>query len=172
MKVIAKPDRIAGVTLVELLVTIVILSIMVAAVISGIGMLVSRSADPLVTQKSLLLAQAYADEILTKRFADATPLGGIPPVTGAAACLVGPESGEVRSGFDDVDDYDGVDDAPPLLQTGVGVSGYDDYRVTVAVACAGTALGLAADGYAKAVTINIFDPTGRSLTFLSYRGNY
>ncbi len=172
MKVIAKPDGVAGVTLIELLITIVILAIMVVAVVSGISTSISRSADPLITHKSVLLAQAYADEILTKRFTEDTPIGGVPAVTGTAACVAGPNGVEGRADFDDVDDYDGVDDAPPVLQTGAALDGYGDYRVTVGVACAGTALGLAANEYAKAVTINVFGPGGRALTFTSYRGNY
>ncbi|MCB1691709.1 MAG: prepilin-type N-terminal cleavage/methylation domain-containing protein [Pseudomonadales bacterium] len=171
MKAIANPDAARGVTLIELLITIVVLSIAIVAIVSGISASTSRSVDPLIQHKSVLLAQAYMDEILGKRFAEATPVGGMPPVTGASACSIGSD-GETRTAFDDVDDYDGLDESPPQLQTGFAVADYADFRVTVAVACAGTALGLANNADAKSIAVTITSPDARALTFTAFRGNY
>ncbi len=172
MKATATPKRARGVTLVELLTTIVIIGIALAAVTSSVTQSVRRSADPLIQHKMILLGQAYADEILGKRFSESTPIGGIPAVTGAAACTIGSEAGEARALFDDVDDYDGLVESPPQLQSGAALNGYNDFSASVSVSCAGTALGLGNDYDAKVIDISISSADGRSTAFRVYRGNY
>lgn len=162
----------AGVTLIEMLITIVVLGIALTATVSALSATVARSADPLIQQRTVLLVQAYFEEIMTKRYAEVTPVGGVPAATGAAACATGIEAGETRSTFDDVDDYDGLDDSPPQLQTGTVVGDYAEWRVTAAVSCAGLALGFANDHDAKAVTLTVAAPVGNPTSFTVYRGNF
>ncbi len=176
MKVRVIPEvrgkRAGGVTLVELVITIVIISIALVITVSVIATSVSRSADPLIQHKAVLLAQAYFDEILTKRFAEQTPTGGVPPATDASVCTVGSESGETRARFDDVDDYDQLDEKPPQLQTGANPGDYAEYRVQVSVTCSGLALGLGSDSDAKLITLTVTPPVIGPVTFTAYRGNY
>ncbi len=164
--------RSEGITLIEMVMTIVILSIALLATVSVIAKSVTQSADPLIQHKSVLLAQAYFDEILTKRFAEQTPVGGVPAVIGVALCTVGSDGGEGRSSFDDVDDYDLLDEQPPQLQTGVNLADYADYRVQASVSCSGLALGLANDYDAKMVTVTITPPVIGATSFTSFRANY
>lgn len=166
------PGQCQGVTLIELLATIVIISIALAAVSASVGNTVSRSADPLIQHRTVLLAQAYAEEVLGKRFAESTPLGGVPAATDASVCTLGAEGGETRALFDDVDDYHGLSESPPALQSGSALNGYTDYTAAVSVSCAGTALGLANNHDAKAIDISITAPDGRTSGFRVYRGNY
>jgi MSHA pilin protein MshD len=161
-----------GVTLIEMLITIVVLSIALVAMTSVVDGSVSRSADPLIQHRSVLLAQAYADEILSKRFAETTPVGGVPAATDASVCITGSEAGETRTDYDDVDDYDTLTDSPPELQTATDFTQYADFSVSVAVACTGIAMGFSNDYDVKAITITINSPDGRTLAFTSYRGNY
>ncbi len=160
-----------GVTLIEMVMTIVILSIALVATIMVISSSVNRSANPLIQHKSVLLAQAYFDEILTKRFAEETPVGGVPAAT-TGVCSVGGEAGESRELFDDVDDYDLLDEMPPKLQTDVNLNDYSEYRVQVSVACAGTSLGLTNNYDAKLITVTIDPPEISTMTFTAYRANY
>lgn len=166
------PESNRGVTLIELLATMVIIGIALAAVTASVSGSVSRSADPLIQHKTIKLAQAYSDEILGKRFAESTPVGGVPPATDASVCNVGPEAGENRATFDDVDDYDGLSESPPQLQSGLPLSGYDDFSATITVTCAGLALGLGNDHDAKAIDIAITGADGRASAFRVFRGNY
>ncbi|MEM7363991.1 MAG: type II secretion system protein, partial [Pseudomonadota bacterium] len=139
---------------------------------SVISSSVSRSADPLITHRAVLIAQAYADEILGKRFSESTPVGGVPPATDASVCTVGAEGGESRPTYDDLDDYDGLSDSPPALQSDTDFSRYDGYTVSVSVTCAGTALGFANNHDAKSVSITITSPDNRTAVFSLYRGNF
>ena len=160
-----------GVTLIELIITIVILSIAVVSVVSAISGTVGRSADPLWQTKALQLAQAYLDEIGTKRFDEDAGNGGVPP-DDSGVCDIGAEGGETRATYDDVDDYDGVDDMPPVLQTASGFANYGGYRVQVAVVCAGTEVGGANNNAAKRIDVTVTPPGQSSLVFSLYRGNF
>ena len=65
-----------GATLVELVMTIVIISVAIAGVVGAFSLIAGRSADPLNQTRAVALAQLYIDEILARRFAEASPNGG------------------------------------------------------------------------------------------------
>lgn len=160
--------RPAGATLVELVITIVIIGVAVAGVAGAFATIVGRSADPLDQSRAVALAQLYMDEILTKPFDQNTPAGGIPPYSGG--CSIGAESGETRATFNDVDDYHGINQEQPTSPLGL-LTGYGSFRVSVTVACAGTELGLAAAA-AKRVALTIVTPSAQSYVFSAYRVNF
>ena len=106
----------AGMTMIELVVTIVILAIALLGITFAIQGGVSRSADTTLQVRTVALAQAYLDEILGKRFDENTRVRGVPPCRLSApagrkcSTTLGPEAGEIRSRYDDVDDYNGLDE--------------------------------------------------------------
>lgn len=162
------PQR--GATLVELVMTIVIISIAIAGVVGAFSLIAGRSADPLNQSRAVSLAQLYMDEILAKRFAEGSPVGG--GQTAAPDCgNLGPDGGESRNDFDDVDDYDGLDNTPTSSEE-IALSGYGEFNVSISVACAGSEVGLAADNLAKRIDILITDPSGNDYQFSAYRGNF
>jgi MSHA pilin protein MshD len=118
------------------------------------------------------------EEILARRFDEATPLGGVPACdpSGTPCSSIGVDAGESRALFDDVDDYDGVDDSPPQNAEGVDRLNYAGYRVRVSVAYADaaeqTAYGLDGASDAKPITVTVSHPTGSALVFSAYKGNY
>ena len=162
-----------GMTLVEMVISIVIISIAMTAMLSAFSTSMGRSADPLWKTKSLKLAQAYLDEILSKKYDANTPLGGIPaPNSSSISCSVaGPASGG-RDNYDTVDDYNDLSDNPPKLVTNTNMTGYDDYTVNVTVVCAGNDVGLSNNKYAKLITVTVISPNGSSMPFSVYRGNF
>lgn len=160
--------RPAGATLVELVITIVIIGVAVAGVAGAFATIVGRSADPLDQSRAVALAQLYMDEILTKPFDHNTPAGGIPPYSGG--CNIGAESGETRATFNDVDDYHGINQEQPTSPLGL-LAGYGSFRVSVTVTCAGTELGLAAAA-AKRIALTIVTPSAQSYVFSAYRVNF
>ncbi|WP_404368102.1 prepilin-type N-terminal cleavage/methylation domain-containing protein [Marinobacter sp.] len=159
----------AGATLVELVMTIVIISIAIAGVVGAFALITGRSADPLNQTRAVELAQLYMDEIITKKYNDNTPQGGRPKQT-SNLCDIGPEAGESRDTFDDVDDYHNLVDEPPAAADGA-LTGYNGFRVTVTVTCAGSQVGLAnEDG--KRIDLSIVAPGDQSFVFSAYRANF
>ena len=106
-----------GVTLVELLVSIVIISIAATAVLGVLSMTTAGSADPMIRHQAAAVAEAYLEEILLKPLVD--PDG----VDGEA----------MRANFDDLDDYDGLSDAGVRDQFGNTLAGLGSYNVAVSV---------------------------------------
>jgi MSHA pilin protein MshD len=59
-----------GMTLVELVITIVIIGIASAALFSSMAAITARSADPMLRQQSLALAEAYLEAITMRPYAE------------------------------------------------------------------------------------------------------
>ncbi|MGM0449306.1 MAG: type IV pilus modification PilV family protein, partial [Pseudomonadota bacterium] len=57
-------QRQSGVTLIEMVITMVIVSVAIAGVVGGYSLVVGRSADTLYQSRTTALGQAYLDEIL------------------------------------------------------------------------------------------------------------
>lgn len=134
----------SGVTLIEMVLTIVILAIALVAISGMLSSGVGRSSDTTIELRAAALAQSYLDEILGKRFDENSHPRGIPPCRSNCTLIAnfGPDNlgpgTEARADFDDVDDYDeldeGQDDLNPLQDAnGDPRVGYDNFRVHVSV---------------------------------------
>jgi MSHA pilin protein MshD len=113
----------AGATLIELIVSIVILSVAAVGIMMVITQTTMNSANPMIRVQGTAILQAYMEEILSQPLTD--PAGGD---TGSA------EAGETRATYDDVTDYNGLTDTTGARdQQGNLISGLGGYNVTVAV---------------------------------------
>ena len=172
MKVVANHKKQSGVTLVELVITIVVLGIALSALVSSLSQGIGQSSTPMWEGKALELQQAYLDEILAMAFDDATPVGGGEVLAADNPCTLSNE-GQARTNFDDVDDYNGLNDTPPvLIDSTIDMSQYAQYQVTAGVSCAGTEVGLSNDRLAKRITVTVTAPAGVSRTVSVYKGNF
>lgn len=173
-------NRQKGVTLVELVISIVVLSIAMVALMYSFSASMTGSGDPLWRNKTLKLAQLYLDEILAKRYDENTPLGGLPFVGSPSCSGLGPDSGETsRADFDDVDDYHDPNPQVPSSLTGALDTSYSNYRITINVECddslAVGALdpgGNVSNAQAKKISVMITPPNQPTLTFAVYKGNF
>lgn len=155
--------NIKGVTLIELIVFLVVVSIALVAVLKVFNFGAINSVDPIMRTKALELAQARLDEILSRKYDENTPSGGVPACNSneGVSCL-----GIVAdSGFDDVGDYQF---APAITQSG--------FVVTSSVVNAGGDLGLT-NNEARLVTVNVSIPVlhsanNTSITLSAYKVNY
>lgn len=116
-------QRQSGVTLIELVITIVIVSVAIAGVVGAYSLVVGRSADTLYQSRSTALGQAYLDEILARRFGPGVGPGGNPPASGCNDTATG--GGKPRSRYTSVNDYQGLENDPPELISGSFDSTYD-----------------------------------------------
>lgn len=146
-----RPQR--GMTLVELVITIVIIGIAAAALFSAMASITARSADPMLRQQSLMLAEAYLEEILAQAYAD-------PGATSTCG----------RACFDDVTDYHGLNDKPPRDALDNVLTQLLGYRLQVSVSDKSLTDGATVP--ARYVEVRVTDPAGQELILGGYRGNY
>jgi len=166
-----------GFTLVELIITLMLISIAVLGISYALGFGLRHQSDAIWQIKSVALAESYLEEILARRFDENSPSGGVPPCSPATtACSTVFDDSESRADFDDVDDYNGLDDSPPKDAQGNVRSGYDGYRVQATVRYADaaevTAFGLDDVTDAKLITITVSSPTRAGMSFSVIRGNF
>jgi MSHA pilin protein MshD len=186
-----------GVTLVELIVTIVILSIALVGLSFAISLGIGQSANTLFELRAVALGQAYLDEILSKKFDEDSRNSGIPPCVDPAlsgrACsnpLITEEGS--RTNYDDVDDYDGLDEGlngtGPLRDAQGNLrSGYDNFRVQVSVRRIAVGVGQEEefptvnpvtnpkpdDAYdAKLIVVTVSDGSADGIKFSTYKSNF
>lgn len=189
--ILRTPQR--GLTLIEMVVTIVILAISLIAISGIFSSGVGRSADTTVELRATALAQSYLDEILGKRFDERSHPRGIPPCRSNCTTFgnFGPDGGETRSQYDDVDDYHGLDEGegqPNPLQDANGDprTGYDSFRVRVAVrymdigasgeeeslAVAANDLDDDQDAKLITVTVNFLNSGTEGVRYSAYKSNF
>jgi prepilin-type N-terminal cleavage/methylation domain-containing protein len=94
-------------TLVEVVISVVIVGLLLAASLQTVGL--SRIMQYRVTER------VRASEMARAMLAEITQQAYVDP---GATPLFGPEPGETRSMFDDVDDYNGYVESPPLTREG------------------------------------------------------
>lgn len=116
-------------SLVELLVTIVILAFALVGILSVTNLTTARSADPMLLEQATLIAETYMEEILLKPFVD--------PSSGTTQICPTAEAGG-RLQYDNICDYNGLSNTGARDQFNNAVSGLEDYTVTVTVTGDGT----------------------------------
>ena len=113
--------HIVGVTLVELVMYIVVVSVGVAGILSVMTYTARHSGDPMIQQQALLVAEAYMQEILIK------------PFVAPGASQVCPSPPALRINYDNVCDFNGLNDIGARDQLGAAISSLENYTVAVSV---------------------------------------
>jgi MSHA pilin protein MshD len=144
-----------GVTLIELVVTITVISIAAVALMSAVAANTVKSADAMARQQAIAVAQSYLEEIVLRPFHD-------PDTTATEAA---------RADYDDIDDYNGLADTGVHDQLGRAVTGLGAYNVQVAVAASG-ALGSLSSTLVKRIDVTVTAPTGYVIKLSAYRADY
>jgi MSHA pilin protein MshD len=155
----------SGMTLIELIMFILIVSVGVTGILLVMSVTVKSSADPVVRKQAVAMAEAILDEVLAKDFA-AGPYAETAPTTCANRAL-----------YDDVDDYscfDGSTDSKKIHGDSTlgssSISALSAYRATVAVD-ATVVVGAIPVGQIKKVTVTVTG-SGETMQLSGYRANY
>jgi len=171
-----------GVTLVELIIFIVIVSVGVVGLMSVINPMLRFSADPMVTKQLSTIAESLLNEAMHQPYTWCDP--DDPAATTAQAygncatpqnSLKAVPAGEIRGGiepdkgFDNVADYGDlhIDDVPDAA----GSNSMTGYHADVAVAQAGALFGLADNSAALSVTVTV-SRNGETFVLTGYRFRY
>lgn len=137
-----------GFTLIELIVSIVVLAIAVAGVVAALSAIAVRSANAMVSEQANSIASAYLNEVLQKPF--------------------GANDGQVgRPNLDVVDDYAGLTNVGVQDQTGAAVAGLGQFTVSVSVTP--TALGAVVAGESREVDVTVTHPSGVTVVLSGFR---
>ena len=169
--------RVCGFTLVEMVMYIAIVSLAVAGVLSVMTYTTRYSADPMVQQQALLIAESYMEEILLKRFID--------PATAPTTSQICPTPEGSRASYDNTCDYHNLNNtAGAVDQLGNTVAGLTAYNVSVSVIGSlndATALGPTTSQITNSDTLRVLrvdidvthdDQPNFSLRMTGYRTNY
>lgn len=152
-------SRVYGFTLVELIISIVVISIALSGTLIATNIASKYSSDPMVSRQAVSIAQSYLDEILTKKFPTTLP------------CPAPPGGG--RSVYKNVCDYQGLVDVGPKDQTGTAVSGLEAYTVTVAIDDTAAVLGTLTTGtQVVRVDVTVTRTAMPSVKVSGYRTSY
>lgn len=145
-----------GFTLIELVISITLISIAVLGVLLAVNTAAVYSSDPLLNYQAVGIAEAYLSEIGTKNF---PPTGSCPAASS-------------RSTYTNICQYNGLNQVP-TDQTGSAIAGLGSYTVQVNVDSTTAALGsLVAGTQVVRVDVTVSHAMMDTMTFSLYRTNY
>jgi len=147
--------KIRGFTLIELIVAITIVAIAATTILGVMAAIASRSADSMLQQQAIAIAQAYLDEITQRWVVDPN---GTPPNTG-------------RGSWDLVDEYNGLVDVGAKDQFGNAIPALSAYTVSVNVAQSAALPGIAGAA-ARRIDVTVTTSPNVTVTLSGYRTNY
>lgn len=170
--------RARGLTLIELLMFIVVVSAALAGLMRVFMQSTAGSADPLLRRQALAIAESLLEEVTLMPYtwcdgddanvATSTGAGGC---AGAADAL-GAEAGESRTGlpsFDHVNDYHGLAMNGISDLSGSAIAGLAGYSASVSVAPAALHDITSGSGDALRITVTVNAPGGVSVVLDGYR---
>lgn len=139
-----------GVSLLEMIVFIVVVSIALGALLSVYTQSARSNVDPIIRLRLLEAAQSRLDEVIALKYDAATPTSGVPACgsTDGVACTDDVDDERLNN----VSDYDGLEDFP-----------YPNYSRQVVVDT---------EGDRKRITVTVTAPDGQALALSSYRYNF
>jgi MSHA pilin protein MshD len=148
-------SRHRGVTLVELVVAITIVAIAVTTILGAFAAVATRSADAMMQQQAIAIAESYLSEILQRWVIDPN---GAPPNTG-------------RASWDLVDQYNGLVEVPHD-QFGNPITSLNSYTVSVSTSQSSAFSPGVPAAAARRVDITVSYPRSASVTLSGYRTSY
>jgi MSHA pilin protein MshD len=170
-----------GLSLVELLIFVVVVSAALAGVLRIFVQAGAASADPALRRQALAIAESLLEEVslMPFTFCDGDD-ANVETATSVAGCAagadaIGPEPGEGRFAtpqFDHVNDYHGYSMNGIVDITNTAVAGLAGYSASVSVAAAALGTISAASGDALRITVTVNGPGGTTIVLDGYRSRH
>lgn len=156
--------RQAGISLIELIIFIVIISVALTGILLVMNQVTAHSADPLVRKQAIAAAESLLEEVELQDFIDIND--GVTTVCPPASMVTAATRATV---YHIVDCYKGfsMTGITDLNNAAVGLANYN-----ANVAITSEALGSVAAGSAVRITVTVTDPQGNALAIDGYRTRY
>ena len=187
-----------GISLIELIIFIIIVSIGVVALLAVFSTTVRKSSDPLIRKQMLAIAESLLEEVQSKPFTYCDPDDANARTATQAAVGAGPTfcattaqsdnttqpNTETRTSttdpFDNVADYGGTTGTTtigPISDiTGTAVAGLGAYSAQISIAAQALGTIVATDGngtpQSLAITVTVTGPGNSSLALQGFRTRY
>ncbi len=173
-----------GVTLVELIIAIVIISIAAVALLKGLGQQTRANVDPMIQSQAQLLAKQYLSEVLSKSFFDPSADPRLKPnlsdtaINNSVRDQTGRAGSSNRLNWNNIYEYQGYDNSVSALD-GSAIPALSRYRVAITINIeAGLSLGTLSNSAATCppiialITVTITDPRNQTTNLSGYRTSY
>jgi MSHA pilin protein MshD len=149
-------------TIIEAVMSVAIVGILLATSLTAFAGIAKQRKVQAERREAYEIGQQLMTEILQQYFQD--------PV----APVWGPESGETRATFNDVDDYDGYTETNPTLKDGTALSDYTGWTRSVAVTYVDplNPANTIASSTLKRITVKVTAPSGKQYTLVGLRSQY
>ena len=161
-----------GVSLVELIMFIVIVSVALAGILLVFNVTTKGSADPLVHKQALAAAESLLEEIELQDFIDQND--GVTTICPSAASAVTPTNR--ASDYHIVDCYKNFPNSGPATGiysvNGAAITDLSSYTARVTIDSATSPLGTIAAGSAVRITVTVTDPQSNQIAIDGYRTAY
>lgn len=183
-----------GISLIELIMFIVIVSVSLAGILTVMNLVTRSSADPLVHKQALAIAESLMEEVQLMPFTfcdiDDPNMGSAVTAancTGGAggpndeSAAIGPETAasvggaEGRDGapqFDNVSDYNAFPFVPGAVVDINGTAAPAGYTAAIAIALPPAALGVVPVADTLLITVTVTGPDGVPIRLDGYRTRY
>ena len=182
-----------GVSMIELVMFIVIVSAGVVGILAAINATTQKSADPMARKQALAIAESLLEEVQLMPFTYCDPddpqastatsatvgVAGVGCTSAATVEGIGPEAGETRYStpqFDNVNDYHGFSmlGFKDIANVAVlGLTGYNASVATTAVALGGIAANdVNGRPQVLRIVVTVTPPSGSAISLEGYRTRY
>ena len=141
-----------GFTFVELVISLVVIGLAVAGVLLVFTTTVASSADPMVREQALAIAEGYLDEVVSRAYLDPD----------------GVDTEANRWDFDDIGDYDGLAETPRRSDGTAYGTALNNYLVEVTVAAPIVFSGV----NVRRIQVDVTHPSGIDVSLWAYRAQY
>jgi MSHA pilin protein MshD len=146
-----------GFTLIEMIIAIVVLAAAASGILFSFTQNIGKSADPMITQQAIIIAQGYLEEAMLKPYSDPN---------GVAGC----EASRIQ--YDDVADYSCINDTSGALdQFGGTLAGLGAYNIAMSV----TTVNIGSPAVPARridVTVTNDNNSGLNIVLTGYRTSY
>ena len=139
-----------GISLIELIMFIVILSVGLAGILLAMDVSTKSSGDPVIRKQALTIAESLLEEIELQSFTAIANAAG-------------------RENYNDIFDYNGLSGAVTHANSSVAVTGLESYSIAAQVAVLSSSWGDVPAASAAQITVTVNGPGGQSIEMAGYR---